>query len=248
MKTISTLLTSLLMSAAVFAADTRPGSKLTIKSLTRSDIQVEIDGKQFNPQKNILMVDNVTAGYHSVAVYRKSHHSFFNGGFEMVYNGSLAVKPFSNIVLTIDRRGAADIAYQIMSSNDDNGGWANDNRYDRDRTARNDNGRYEDSRNYNSYARPISDREFDQVVNSMQREWFETNRMKSAAYIISGNFFTADQVKEMMSIFTFENNKLDIAKQAYSKTIDKENYRCVTDALSFKSSKDDLARFIRDCE
>jgi len=72
--------------------------------------------------------------------------------------------------------------------------------------------------------------------------------MKSVSHIISGNFFTADQVKEMMSLFAFENNKLDIAKQAYSKTIDKENYHCVSDALNFKSSKEELARFIRSCE
>jgi hypothetical protein len=85
-------------------------------------------------------------------------------------------------------------------------------------------------------------------MNAMQREWFETNRMKSACHIISGNFFTAEQVKEMMSLFTFEDNKLEIAKQAYSKTLDKENYRCVFSALSFSSSKEELARFIRNCE
>jgi len=248
MKTISTLFTSLLMSIAVFAADTNPKSMLTIKSLTKGIIQVEIDGKRFDPRKNILMVDNVTAGYHSVTVYRKRHHSSFNDGFEMVYSGSLAVKPFNNMVVTIDRHGRSDIAYQKINRYGNDDEWAYDNQYGHDKNSGTGNGRWEDNRTYNSYARGLSDREFDQVINAMQREWFETNRMKSASHIINSNFFTADQVKEMMSIFTFENNKLEIAKQAYSKTLDKENYRCVTDALSFSSSKEELARFIRNCD
>jgi hypothetical protein len=49
-------------------------------------------------------------------------------------------------------------------------------------------------------------------------------------------------------LFNFEYNKQEIAKQAYSKTLDKQNYRCVADALSFSSSKSELARFIRSCE
>jgi len=94
----------------------------------------------------------------------------------------------------------------------------------------------------------MSDREFAQVMNSMQKEWFENNRMKSASYIISNNFFTADQVKDMVSVFNFEDNRLEIARQAYTKTLDKENYNCVVNALQYKSSKDELARFIRSCE
>ena len=51
----------------------------------------------------------------------------------------------------------------------------------------------------------------------------------------------------MLQLFSFEGNKLELAKQAYSKTLDKQNYQCVADVLMFRSSKDELARFIRDC-
>ena len=70
--------------------------------------------------------------------------------------------------------------------------------------------------------------------------------MKSAQYIISNNFLTSMQVKQMIHIFTFENNKLDLAKQAYSKTVDQRNFlSTVDDEFSFSSSRDELARFIR---
>ena len=48
-----------------------------------------------------------------------------------------------------------------------------------------------------------------------------------------------------MLLFTFENNRLEVAKYAYRKTVDKHNYFQLNEALTFSSSKDDLARFIR---
>lgn len=245
MKTISTLLTSLLFSAGVFAADARHESVITVKSISQREIQVVIDGKTFRPGKNIVMVDDVNPGYHSITVYRESRFGFYNQGMEQVYTGSIAVKPATDVQITIGRHGRADVAYQRHDFGDDD--WA----YDHPATPSypgNDHGRWEDNRTYNSYASPMSDREFDQVLNSLDHEWFENNRMKSATFIINNNFFTAEQVKAIVSAFNFEDNKLDIAKQAYSKTLDKENYTCVLNALQYRSSKAELARFIRSCE
>ena len=241
MKTISTLFTSLLFSAVVFAADARHSSMITVKSSSQRDIQVVIDGKTFISGKNIVIVGDVNPGYHSVTVYRESR--YFNRGFEQVYTGSVAVKPGTDVQITVGRRGRTDIAYVRKDQRTDD--WAYENPAS---PSANDYGRWEDNKTYNSYASPISGREFNQVMNSMQKEWFENNRMKSASFIISGNFFTADQVKDMISIFSSEGNKLELAKQAYSKTLDKENYSCVMNALDYKSSKEELARFIRNCE
>ncbi|MBS1577750.1 MAG: DUF4476 domain-containing protein [Bacteroidetes bacterium] len=243
MKTISTLFTSLFFSAVVFASGARHSSMITVKSISYRDIQVVIDGKTFNPGKNIVMVGDVNPGYHSVAVYRESR--FFNRDMEQVYSGSIAVKPGTDVEITIGRHGRADIAYQRKDSRDDE--WAYERPVTPNPHSDNDYGRWEDNKSYSSYASPISDREFNQVMSSMQKEWFENNRMKSASYIISNNFFTADQVKDMISLFDSEANKLEIAKQAYANTVDKENYRCVMNALDYKSSKEELARFIRTC-
>ena len=249
MKTFFTLFTFLLMSIALFAAEAKPKSTVTIKSVTKDEIRVVIDDKTFEPRTNSIMIQNVDAGYHTIKVYRqKSSNIFSNFGkrFELVYNSSLTVKPRTSLQITFDRFGRTSISEEKIQRDRN---WNDNDGYYYDRDDRHDNGgRWEDEREYNSYARPMNDREFDQVMNSMQKEWFEANKLKSASQIISTNFFTAEQVKEMMLLFTFENNKLEIAKQAYSKTIDKQNYYCVSDGLSFRSSKDELARFIRECE
>jgi hypothetical protein len=50
-----------------------------------------------------------------------------------------------------------------------------------------------------------------------------------------------------MLLFTFENNRLDIAKYAYGKTVDKRNYSVVNDAFTF-NSKEKLDQYIREYE
>ena len=92
----------------------------------------------------------------------------------------------------------------------------------------------------------MNDREFSRVIDAMQNEWLESNKMKSASQIISTNFLTSAQVRQMMQLFALENNKVDLAKQAYVKTVDQRNFMAsVSDLFSFNSSKDELARYIR---
>ena len=252
MKTISTLFTSLLMSAAVFAADSRHSGMFIIKSTIPGNIRVVVDGKTFESGNNTVMIGNVNPGYHSISVFRMNDHNFFNSfyrKFDRVYSSSLSVNPATSILIAIDRFGRADVSENRIRGNGRR--WRGNDRpdiIDYDDHGRDDHGHWEDNGSYRGYASPMTDGEFNQVMYSMEKEWFENNKMKSASYIIEGNFFTTAQVKSMMSLFHLENNKLAIAKQAYAKTLDKENYRCVADELNFNCSKDVLARFIRDCE
>ena len=97
----------------------------------------------------------------------------------------------------------------------------------------------------NGYGNVMRGNEFESVKESLRKEWFEANRLKSAKFIIDKNNFTTQQVKELMLLFTFENNKLEIAKYAYNKTVDKQNYFQVNEVLTFNSSKEELVKFVR---
>lgn len=128
----------------------------------------------------------------------------------------------------------------------------NDNRdYDNNRNNRDDSDydNNRDDRDYNdgnNYNRAMSNNDFISAKESLRKEWMENNRITEAKQIIDGNYFTSQQVKEMLLLFTFENNRLDIAKYAYAKTVDKSNYFVVNDVFTFNSNKDELARYIRD--
>ena len=120
---------------------------------------------------------------------------------------------------------------------------------DRDRRWRNDDrdirdGRIDDYGN-SGFNRAMSDHEFNMVMQSMRNEWLENNKAKSASQIISTNYLTTMQVRQMLQLFSFENLKLDLAKQAYVKTVDQRNYHQLNDVFSFASSREELTRFIR---
>lgn len=254
MKKISTLFTSLILTASVFAAD-RPKSTLMITLTDRSDIKVVVDGRRFEPDHNSIMIDGLDAGTHDVKVYaQKSAGTFFIFGkrYQVVFDGPVSVKSRSRTTLAIDDRGnisisdtrmynrTRDFSYGYPSGVDynsgDNGDYADNN---------GNNGQLGGYDNHYGYTAGMNDRDFNGVLQSISKEWLESNKMKSATQIVTHNSLTAAQVKQLVLLFSFENNKLDLAKQAYFNTVDKENYGMLYSVFSFNSSKDELARFIR---
>ncbi len=91
----------------------------------------------------------------------------------------------------------------------------------------------------------MNDSEFRNVIAAIKKEWLETNKMKSASQVVKTNNLTAAQVEQMLLLFNFENNKLQLAKEAYANTVDKQNYDMLMDVFSYNSSKAELERFIR---
>ena len=267
MKTIFTLLTSMIMGVAVLAAPVKPDARakgmLVIKSLDQGDIRVIVDGKRFEPRYSSMALNNVSAGVHNVKIYRQRNTGFFNifgNRYEVVFNKSVMVRPNTQLAITIDRFGRVRLDEQKMRGNGRDRGW--DDRRDRDdqwgRDGRFDDddfdfdhdgrfGDYDYDNGYgNSSKKTMSDREFEFVLQSIRKEWFEGNKVKSATQIISTNYMTSIQVKQMLSLFAFEDNKLNLAKQAYDKVVDQRNFLIIVGPVfSHQSSKDELARYVR---
>lgn len=254
MKRIFTLLASLILTISVFA-EARPKSTLTIQSTEMGDIRVVIDGRRFEPNDNFMRIQGLEAGSHQVKIYvekRNGMYSIFGKKYQVVYNTILNIKPRANMSITVDRFGRASVTETRTRGGYGNGrNWDKDNDFDFDRGSnrgdygndRNDrNGQWD---NHYGYERGMDDREFDLVVQSIEKEWLESNKLKSATHVAQSNKLTSAQVKELMLLFSFESNKLDVAKQAYANTVDKKNFSIVNDAFSFNSSRDELARFIR---
>ena len=258
MKKISTLLLSSLFSLSLLAYD---GSRLSISTVSNStDLKIEIDGRKFAMQDNSVTLSNIAEGYHQVKIFREKRRNrdwnrdddrnrnddrnrdddrgrggngggFFGQRQEVIYASSVYIKRGFHTDITVNRFGKVFVDEQRMDRND---GYYNED----------DNGNGGGWNN--GYGNVINNREFEVVKDQIRKEWFENNRLISAKTIIDKNNFTTQQVKELMLLFTFENNKLEVAKYAYRKTVDKQNYYQLNDAFTFSSSKDDLARFIRE--
>lgn len=233
MKKIFTLLFSSLFSLSLLAFD---GSRLSISSFsTSSELKIEVDGRKFSMKNNSITLSYLAEGYHRVKIFRDKKGKGFGFGKreEVVYSNSVFLKRGFHLDITVNRFGKVLLDERRIDRNDD---WYQDedDYYD------NDNGGWN-----GGYGNVMSGREFETLKESLRKEWFEANRLTSVKVIIDKSNFTTQQVKELMLLFTFENNRLEIAKYAYVKTVDKQSYFQVNEVLTFNSSKDELARFIR---
>jgi hypothetical protein len=231
MKKISTLLFSSLFSFSLLAYD---GSRLSVSTVSNNtEFKIEIDGRKIIMQDNSIVLGNIAEGSHSVRIYKDSRKkgNGFGKKAEIIYAGSVFVKRGFHTDITVNRFGKVFIDESRI---DRTGGYEQYEEYDE-----------EDGGWNNGYGNVLSNRDFDLVKEQIRKEWFETNRLISTKVIIDKSNFTTQQVKELMLLFTFENNRLEVAKYTYRKTVDKQNYYLLDDALIFKSTKDELARFIR---
>ncbi len=257
MKTIFTLLFSTLFAVSAMAYE---ATRLTISSISNNKMNVEVDGRRYNMDDKGIYIRDLRSGYHTVKIYRdvkKKNGRQFDFGFgknrlEIVYNTRIYLKEGFHYDILINRFGKVLLDEQRIDRNDD---WYNDDdRYDPDNNRDRDNRDYDRDRdrNYdrdNSFDnnnRAMNSQDFNQAKETLRRVWFENTRVTSAKQIISENYFTTQQVKELLQLFTFENNKLDLAKHAYGRTTDRNNYFVINDVFTFNNSKDELARYIRD--
>ena len=90
----------------------------------------------------------------------------------------------------------------------------------------------------------MSKDDFHSLKGSIGNRGFESSNVSILKEALDKNTVSSDQVRELMSFFTFESNKLDVAKYAYKSTCDKNNYFKVFDAFNFDSSVDELKNYI----
>ena len=200
---------------------------------------------------------------------RKTGWNFGNMREETIYNIKATFRDGYHFDILVNRFGKVMIDERRIDPNDDwyndddyydrnedrnhdrdntydNGGDRDDRDYgnnDRDARDNSDNGddrNNGDPRYDNNNSRAMTNIDFTQAKETLRREWFENTRLETAKQIIDRNYFTSQQVKEMVLLFTFENNRLDIAKYAYGKTVDKGNYFMLNDAFTFNNNKEAL--------
>jgi len=104
MKKIFTL-AAILFSVTTFAAG-NPGpndSKVAIRSNSDAFIQVFIDGRQYNVNRNGFVLDNIRSGRHRIEVYKIDNRGMYRRRPQMVYSSVMFVKPWESLNININR-------------------------------------------------------------------------------------------------------------------------------------------------
>lgn len=91
---------------------------------------------------------------------------------------------------------------------------------------------------------PMEANSFRTAKESVSKASFDETKMSTAKTILTSNCFSAEQVKQVCQLFSFEESKLEFAKFAYNKCSDKNNYFKIGDIFNFDSSREELNKYI----
>ncbi len=260
MKKIFTLSAGFFLSFASFAF---APNRLIVSAEANAAIKVTVDGSRLNQvlYDNSVVFENLVPGFHAVKVYQLNTRNRFNRGrgddYRLVYTASINIKPLFETSIEISRFGNANIDETPIRTENDRKQRDFDDRKNRGRdfdnhddhaSGNDDYGRNNDSYEGNNvaiYNRPMNNDEFFSIKRMLEREEFDNTRLVIAKHIVDVNELTSLQAKEMAALFAFDNSRLDFAKYAYNKNIDKDNYVVVCNTFSFNSSKEQLMHFLR---
>lgn len=215
MKKILTLSLAFFVAMSSFAAFTP--SRLVVSATGKNNVRVTVDETTVNGQvgNSGSVFENLSAGYHTVRIYQFGR---------MLYSAAVQVKPMYELSIVLDKRGRAIIGEQPMKSGDDcqlqYGGAI-------------------------SYEPAISYGDFEGIKTMMGDARFDQKRLAIAKKAVDDNDLSSVQVKAMAQLFVNEDAKLEFAKYAYGKTLDKNNYIIVSNTFPFGDNKADLINYIR---
>ena len=227
-----------------------------------------------NGSGNTVNIGSLSPGNHVIAIYELKTNLFGKQRQRELYNTTLYFKPGMETSININGYGQANITERQLYQNGnydygnngngkgygygrqkkhhkkcendgDDEGYNNNRDNNNNRDYRNSNdGQYNNNNNqYNNQG--MNAQSFEQFKQSLHNEFFDNTKLTIAKQTISSNYFTSQQVKEIVQQFNYENSKLDIAKYAYQYTLDKGAYFLVNDALGYSSSKDELNAYVQ---
>lgn len=88
-------------------------------------------------------------------------------------------------------------------------------------------------------------RDFEEEAAMLSKETFEDTRLATAKQVVANNPMTVNQITQICKLFTFESNKLELAKFAYPYCIEKNKYYMLNEVFTYDSSKKELNEYLR---
>jgi hypothetical protein len=181
--------------------------------------QIIIDGKSYGTVQNNYTGIELAAGKHFIQLYRTGHRT---GGY-MVFSGDIWMKVNSLATATLTRfDGLVMNQVPILTNTCSN-------------------------TNYSTCTFAVDDRTFCTFKNVVKNAWFDSDKQQLIGHFLSRNYVSSNQVEQLLGMIDFESTRLKVAKEAYTKVVDKNNFYTVFNQFDFESSKRELSNFMATC-
>ncbi len=259
----------LALTAATFANHAR--TALNLHMFDGRPISVLVDGVPHGSVTSQHEILNLTPGVHRLKVLAVMQHPFgWHGSMTQVFRGNVEIFEGFATYAVIHRGNSLIIEdYEALyvepapapgclpgyspfpdGNHPHHGGMRSSNCSNTSGYDNNWNGNDWNGNNWGSYPgtgfrTPMSQDDFSRLLNVIDSKSFESTREDIAMGAIGSNYFTSQQVLQMLNVFTFESTKVKVAKSAYDKVVNPDKYYIVYDAFTFESSISDLQASIR---
>jgi hypothetical protein len=90
----------------------------------------------------------------------------------------------------------------------------------------------------------MSSANFGNALATVRNQSFDENKLSTARQIATSNCLSVNQISQLASLLSFEDNKLEFAKFAYDRCVDPGNYFNLNNIFSFSSSVESLNQYI----
>jgi|GEM_PF-1070508 len=101
--------------------------------------------------------------------------------------------------------------------------------------------------NYYGGCSVMSHHEFDRLIENLECAPFSSDKKRISTQALRHNHITTEQLVGILMTFSFDKDRLAVAKSAYEKVVDKENSWEIYEAFTFSSTSRQFENFISDC-
>ena len=228
-------------------------STLQIHTAQHLPIKVYVDGSTgSNPPTVGVTVTGITPGRHHLKVVEIYNDRYGERIRRTVYNGNVDVRPSMHMDARVDEgRGVAIHDTHVPCGEQYNAPPQGNDQRQGDNQQYYGNNDQPVATNTAPIAPPVaalpphlSDGDFQQVVGTLSASPYETKRLDTLKTVIGTSQLSTDQVSQIMQLFSFESNKLEVAKMLYDHTVDKQNYSSLSANFNFDSNKEAFKKFL----
>lgn len=263
MKRIFTLAFSIVVCSRIFAA-----AEFFVKINSNGNYTVSLNNQSMNSPNNIYRFFDLYPGNYSLKVFENTP----NG--RLIYNGPVTVSDGYRTVAELDIYHGLNIidkipfvqkswyidnllqpstgygtphpayppacpppvrgnGYHQQGNHGHQYGQGNYNPYNN----------YPGNGNY-GYGNLLDDASLQSLIQTMKNVTFEEKMIEVAKTALKDKQVKTSQVHQLLQLFSFENNKLELAKYCYDKTLDKDNYYSLYNDFTFSSYSSELDKYI----
>lgn len=92
--------------------------------------------------------------------------------------------------------------------------------------------------------RPINPQDFQSLYNRVKNKPFKDDQMELLAMGIVNNYFTCQQTADLMSVFTWDDEKMNVLNMICERIVDRENGEVIVKKLDSLFKQDDARKIL----